>query len=92
MQIFEMFDAIEAEFGKKKAILCIAVYCIGLEVEVSMYNSMIDLKILWMDAATEHLSDQTYDDILNATKIIKACEMYFRLEKAKSLKELIETI
>ena len=91
MQIFEMFDAIEAEFGKKTAILCIAVYCIGCETYESIYN-LVDLDILWFDAAKEHLHDQEDDDILYAIKIVKACEMYFRLEKAKSLKELIETI
>lgn len=88
MQIFEMFDAIEAEFGKKAAILCIAVYYIGCETHESIYN-LVDLDILWFDAAKEHLHDQEYDDILYAIKIVKACSLYFRYKAAKSIKELM---
>ena len=88
MQIFEMFDAIEAEFGKKTAILCIAVYYVGCETHESIYNR-VDLDILWFDAAKEHLHGQEDDDILYAIKIVKACRLYFRRKAAKSIKELM---
>ena len=88
MQIFEMFDAIEAEFGKKVATLCIAVYYIGCETHESIYN-LVDLDILWFDAAKEHLHGQEDDDILYAIKIVKACRLYFMHKTAKSIKEFI---
>ena len=89
MQIFEMFDAIEAEFGKKTATLCIAVYYICCETHESIYNNLVDLDILWFDAAKEHLQDQEDDDILYAIEIVKACRIYFRHKAAKSIKEFM---